>query len=142
VTYTEWLIRYEALLREIAQASAELLAAIDALENSSTTTARPPVAENPEPDDVGRPPISDPEAYRLQDKIAREVNTLADMGIFATSKWRLEAHCRYHGTQSLTLETNEDIPEGSWLRCFGCLNNGVTRWLEVTERKRLVEEGT
>lgn len=125
--FYKWLADYESLLRTIAE--------------EKTPVASGEAKMNPEPDDKGSVPISDAEAYRAMDAVSR-VNTLREMGIFATTKWRIEAHCRFHGVQSMTLDTNEEIPEGTWLRCFGCLGNGKTRWLEISERKRITEEET
>ena len=83
---------------------------------------------NPEQNDDSLVPITDSEAYRIQDAMTR-VDKLDDMGIYPISKWSLKAICYMHGWQARDVETTDLVPRQPRIECWSC-----TRALPVTAR--------
>jgi hypothetical protein len=83
---------------------------------------------NPEQNDDSLVAITLQECYRLQDALTR-CDTIADMGIFETTKWSLKAYCYMHGWQARDVETTELVPRHPRIDCWSC-----GRTLMVTAR--------
>lgn len=122
----EWLKRYLEWRTDYQRAAAQI-AFLQAIEGQ--------VIENSEPDNKNLVPITDAEAYRMQDALER-ANNLRDMGIHPESKWRLVGRCSRHGLQVHIIDSVEDEPTDIFIGCWDCGAINIHRLLPVIERAR------